>query len=279
LTAYCLIRQQPHYRHEAFIAGLKAAGHSVSTLPPTEGRRGDVLVIWNRYGLNEQIADRFEVGGGTVLVAENGYIRTDGYGRQHYAIARSRHNGGGTWPVGGPERWKALGIDMKPWRLPQDYRVDGELRQQHLLVCGNRSFGTRGNIMPVGWEKNARQRLSKATDREIRLRFHPGNDEPGVPLAADFEHCYGVAVWSSSCGVAALVAGIPVICEANWWICKPAASATFEEMNGLTLVEADRRRMAALEALAWAQWTVEEIAAGIPFKALCTSTVPATSTV
>lgn len=278
MTAYCLIRPLPHYRHEAFIAGLKAAGHTVDTRVPIEGRPGDVLVIWNRYGVNEQIADRFEATGGTVLVAENGYIGKDKQGRQLYAIAVSKHNGGGSWPRGNEKRWEALGIEIKPWRDTAPVVIDGQPRDKHILVCGNRSFGTRGNVMPVGWEKDVRHRLSKITRREIRLRFHPGNDEPGVPLEDDLKDCHAVVIWTSSCGVAALVAGIPVVTEAKWWIAKSAAFDSIEHIDTDRVVPNWMRRD-ALQRLAWAQWTVEEIAAGVPFKHLCTSTAPATSTV
>lgn len=278
MNAYCLLRDQPHYRHDAFVAGLKAAGYSVDTRVPIEGRPGDVLVIWNRYGHLEQIADRFEATGGTVLVAENGYIGKDDQGRQLYAIARRYHNGRGEWPhMDGRDgsRWKDLGIETRPWVGNAPGMVDGEETVRHFLICGNRSFGTIGNIMPVGWEKDVRRRLQHPEMlRELRLRFHPGNDEPGVSLEKDLENAYACVIWSSSCGVHALVAGVPVFCEANWWICK---SASQKSLRGATKESCDKRRN-ALNAMAWAQWTINEITSGLPFNLLCTSTAPATHT-
>jgi hypothetical protein len=106
LKAYCLIRTQPHYRHEAFVAGLKRCGYDVHlSYARWPVRPGDVLVIWNRYGETERIADGFEAAGGTVLVAENGYIgrgggtpkHTNGPGNHYYALARHAHNGRGRW--------------------------------------------------------------------------------------------------------------------------------------------------------------------------------------
>jgi hypothetical protein len=131
-----------------------------------------VLVIWNRYGEFEQLADRFEADGGTVLVAENGYLGAAVDGKtgipkqqvakgiepQHYyAIARHGHNGSGTWPEGGPERLAALGLELAPWR------TDG----RHILVCPNRYFGMKGFIQPQDWDEKTAQRLRKLTGRPV----------------------------------------------------------------------------------------------------------------
>jgi hypothetical protein len=72
-----------------------------------------------------------------------------------------------------------------------------------------------------------------------------------------------VAVWASSAGVHALVRGIPVMADAPWWICKGAA-ATLDEIQASGLPE----RQPVFERLAWAQWTVDEIAGGEPFRRL-----------
>lgn len=263
--AYCLIRQQPHYRHESFVAGLKAAGYDVSCQPPDfPARRDQVLVIWNRYGVMEQLADRFEADGGAVLVAENGYLGAAGgtpkrevhkgiQPTSYYALARHGHNGSGQWPQGGPERFEQLGVELAPWRQ------DGG----HILVCPNRYFGMKGFVMPADWDVHTAKRLRAATGRQVRIRPHPGNGKPLVPLEKDLEGCWAVAIWASSAGVHALARGIPVMSDAPWWICKGAA-ATLAQIQTSALPE----RRPAFERLAWAQWTVEEIAAGVPFRRL-----------
>jgi hypothetical protein len=266
LKAYCLIRREPHYRHDAFVAGLRALGYDVALqYNGWPVRPGDALVVWNRYGDTERIADRFEAAGGTVLVVENGYIgkggvspkRTDGPGNHYYAIARHAHNGRGQWHVGGPERWEALGIELKPWRSEGD----------HILVCANRSFGMSGGVMPHDWALDVAGRLKKLTRRPIRIRQHPGNFDAKIPLAKDLENAHACVIWSSSCGVHALVAGVPVVCEAPWWICMSAAFGMdwLDVQPNWTVTQARER---AMHALAWAQWTVEEIAAGEPFRYL-----------
>jgi hypothetical protein len=257
LRAYCLIRPQPHYRRDAFVAGLEREAFGVKCAPPGgEPAPGDVLLIWNRYADMQACADRWEAKGGRVVVAENGYIGRDRDGHQRYAIALHGHNGSGTWPRGGPERWRALGVPLAPWREGGDY----------ILVAPNRSFGMRGLAMPGRWADEVVRRLRMVTSSPIRVRPHPGNHAPAVPLERDLERARSVVIWASSVGVHALVAGVPVTCESPFWICK---SATRSEPATVNLRPAERPdRLPALERLAWAQWTLEEIAAGVPFRYL-----------
>lgn len=266
MRAWNLTRSDIVYRHASFSAGLRAAGYEVRSGSP-EGKAGDVLLIWNRYGAYHDLATKFEAAGGTVIVAENGYIAPGGTSphamnpRMVYALAIGGHNGQGTWPSGGPERFDALGVDLKPWR------TDGG----HVLVCPNRSFGIPGRMMPSDWANDVCRRLRRITKREIRLRPHPGNAPPKKPLAADLADAWACVIWSSSAGVHALVEGIPVICEAPYWICKLAA-----RLHGFGDIEAEEntkeiRRMTALQRMAWGQWHLSEIESGEAFIRLLAS--------
>lgn len=258
--AYCLIRGDPVYRHEAFVRGLRATGYDVlSQHHPVRGAPGDVLVMWNRYGGNHEIACAFEKAGGLVLVAENGYVGNDRSNRTIYAISRGGHNGSGSWPLGGPERWAKLGVEMQPWQQGGD----------HVLVCPNRSFGMPGFIMPPNWPQAVAERLAKHTSRPIRIRPHPGNSPPRKALALDLAGAWAVVIWSSSAGCEALIAGIPVFSEAPWWIASGAAKSDVREIENPRYGD---ERVRAMERLAWAQWHVEEIESGKPFSHLCDRT-------
>lgn len=263
--AYIEIRHAPHYRRDAFVAGLRVAGFLVQeSLPTQPPAPDDVLVIWNRYSDKEVAADKWEKQGGQVLVAENGYCGRDAQGRQHYALALHGHNGSGQWYEGGPERWDALGIALQPWRE----------RGETVLVCPNRNFGMRGLAMPYGWEKDIVARLRKRTSRPIRVRPHPNGSAPSRPLADDLNDAHCVVIWSSSCGVHALIAGVPVVAESPWWICKSAALDDLKYIDSLNgpgpweNMGAIVTRRQALQRLAWAQWTIEEIADGTAFSHL-----------
>lgn len=263
--AFCLIRDQPFYRRDAFFAGLTAAGYQVFNVPPARVENGDVLVTWNRYGHVQQIADRFEAEGGTVIAAENGYLNPGGGNPKfdahegvhgYYALALHGHNGSGKWPIGDGSRWMALGIELKPWRM------DGG----HILVCPNRTFGSREMEPPPNWTLDVEDLLRRATKREIRIRPHPGNSRPARTLEQDLEGAWACVIWASSAGVHALINGIPVFQTAPSWICTGAASLNLNMIEDPAMDY--ERREGALHRMAWAQWTVDEIARGAPFKLL-----------
>lgn len=270
MRAYVLIREAPWYRREAFASGLKTAGYEVLLRhPDPNAGPGDVLVIWNRYGANHVIASKFESAGGIVLVAENGYLSAGGGAPKfdvhpqgpkpgdYYALSKHGHNGSGVWPEGGPERWRALGIELKPWR------ADGG----HILVCGQRGIGSPTMASPPDWHEHIAARIRKLTKRPVRVRPHPGNNAPKRPLTEDLAGAWAVVVWSSGSGVKALTAGIPAFYDAPHWICAGAAVRVRDADYAAPKCD-DAARLSALERMAWAQWTVAELQSGEPFRML-----------
>lgn len=258
--AYNLIRTAPFYRREACSSGLRRLGYAVEEGTAGAGAPGDVLLIWNRYGPQHELASRFERAGGTVIVAENGYVGRGGSSpkfdvhprgprpEHYYALAVGGHNGQGRWPDGDGSRLEALGVALRP-RIPGD----------HVLICPNRSFGIPGRMMPADWPQRAAERVRRETSRPIVIRPHPGNDAPKRPLEADLEGAHAVVIWSSNAGVHALLRGVPVFCDAPFWVCKPAAA------RGPVDAPEVPDPLPALRRMAWAQWTVSEIEAGDAF--------------
>lgn len=266
MKAYCLIREGPHYRHEAFGAGLKAAGYQVlrQQRPHGIGKPGDVLVIWNRYGDFHRTAVDFENCGGTVIVAENPYFGFKGDNGEPtgYALALHGHNGSGEWFPGDASRFEAMGVPVAPWQQNDN---------GHILVCGQRGIGSPRMASPPDWHNQAARKLAGLTKRRIVVRTHPeGPQKPARPLAEDMAGAWAVVIWSSSSGIQALVQGIPVFFDAPHWICEKAAP------QGLRLGPPDLEkpwrndvnRMTALREMAWAQWSLDEIARGVPFQHL-----------
>ena len=263
LRAYCLIRDQPWYRRSAFVTGLRAAGYAVESQQPRAIDKEAVLVIWNRYAGNHDIALNVERAGGRVLVAENGYLGEGGgtpkfqvhpAGPQpghYYSIARGFHNDGTrTIDGGSPERFDRLRVNLKPWRTGGEY----------LLVCPNRSFGVAGRMMPTDWAEHCAGRLRKAQALPVRIRAHPGNNAPKRALLDDLQGAAAVYIWSSSCGIHALIEGIPVFCDAPYWIMKGAS------MVAGSPVPPDR--LPHFQRMAYAQWSCAEIESGEPFRHL-----------
>jgi hypothetical protein len=213
-------------------------------------------VSWNRYGHYDAWCREVEVAGGKSIIAENGYLGRDEEGRQMYALALSGHNGSGTFPVGGPERWAKLVIRIQPWR-----------RGNKIVIRGQRGIGTREMASPPHWHTEMAAKLAKMTRRPLQVVPHPGEGAERCTAHEDYlQDAHALVIWSSSVGVKALVMGVPVFRCAPHWICEGAAEA------GVDAIESPKRdddaRLQALERMAWAQWSLAEIESGEPFRRL-----------
>jgi hypothetical protein len=251
--ACCLIRQQVHYRRDAFLKGLAAAGYDVRS-EIKDPASGDVLLIWNRYGHFAREADRFEAGGATVLVVENGYIRVaDSEGRQSYAISRGQHHHG----YAAPDLARLAKLTFAPWREAGD----------HILVCGQRGIGSLKMASPVGWEETAAYNLRKQTGRKVVVRKHPEarGALPPRPLADDLASAHACVVWSSCAGLGALLAGVPVFYAAPDWIGRAAAYPLADADIESPFLGA---RYTALATALSNQYSIAEITSGQPFRTL-----------
>lgn len=245
--AVITLRKEPAYRRAAFETGLRRLGYFIAVNnrvdqgAPAQFPRGpqDLLVLWNKKrGADEKAADRWEAAGGTVIVTENAYLqKTD---KSMYAISTHGHNGSGWFPFDRTEdRFTPLGFPIKDWR-----------RGGHFdLVCGQRGIGSSLMASPPQWGEKKVKQLGRE-GRPARLRAHPGNFAPKVPLLHDLEGAAWCRVWSSSAGVVALLEGVNVEHDAPHWICGGQAGQSREE---------------ALNYMAHGQWSVAEIESGEPF--------------
>ena len=101
--------------------------------------------------------------------------------------------------------------------------------------------------MPGGWQIKALKKHGG------RIRKHPGT-RACTPLEHDLRKCGRVITWGSGAAIKAMMWGIPVISDMPNWI--------GEQDN------TDAGRLAMFRRLAWAQWTLDEIASGEPFDRL-----------
>lgn len=240
MNAWLALREAVHYRREAFCAGLESLGYTIQPGATRAPGRDDVLVVWNRYGAKDEAARAFEAAGRPVLVAENGYLGNEFAGSRWYAIARTHHNGAGWWPVGSRDRWDALKVPLAPWREPS-----GEI-----VVLPQRGIGPKGVAMPSDWLARTQERLKGL---RYRVRLHPGTREC-VSLEEDLQAASTVITWGSGAALKALTMGIRVRSDMPRWI--------GEQDNS------DAGRLSMFRRLAWAQWTLPEIADGTAFRAL-----------
>lgn len=218
---------------DAVVAGLKRCGYEVKqgvSLSPTAV---DIFVTWNRIGLGHTVAQKFEAADRPVVVMENASWGNDFGGGSWLTVARGFHNTAACFPIGWPERWDALGVELASWRTA------GET-----VILPQRGIGPSEVAMPHGWGERARRKYGG------RIRAHPGQHH-AKPLADDLARCGRVVTWGSGAAIKALMMGIPVTSEMPRWI---------GEQNNT-----DSGRLAMFRRLAWANWTLNEIETGEPF--------------
>lgn len=248
MRACIQIRREPHYRSDAFRAGLKRIGATF-----VDERDAEVLVIWNRYGAFRAQADACEQRGGTVLVAENGYLGVEWLGDRWYAISRTQHNGAGTWPDGAPDRWDALGVELASWRTGG----------REIVLLPQRGIGPPGVAMPGSWSRDATHKIGNRWP--VRIRPHPGT-KPAKPLEQDLRVAAAVATWGSGAALKALMLGVPVFYDFPKWIGAPAGVSLDCAIKAP--LRCDASRLAMFRRLAWAQWQLSEIESGAAFDRL-----------
>ena len=162
-----------------------------------------------------------------------------------------------------------------------DWRKSGE----YILICGQHDKSLQWQNMPrmSNWFLNTYDKIRKHTDRPIIFRPHPRcrlehierglryveRQEPkknvgsydDYDLAFDNIHC--TISWSSNPGVHSVLAGVPAIVG-------PSSLAYPVAGHNLELIEYTQtpNRAQWINNLAWTEYTVEEIAAGLPLQRL-----------
>ena len=271
-TAYSVLPDRfEDGRHTAIEQGLAAAGYRVvrsdrcdrrDNKPAAGVRPDDVLVTWTVHrGVKENRARAFEEVGGRVIVAEEAYIRhVPGIADQFFALSLHDHNGAGSFHDGGHSRWDSWGLKLKPWRTSGT----------HIVVREQRGIGSTLMASPPNWHNDTANRLRAITKRPVVTRTHPktlkrkGAYTPPESVLAD---AWCVVTWASALGVKALMEGIPVIALAPHWIAAGATGATGAAGRSLSEIEQPPMpdRLPVFRRLAWAQWSMKEIADGTAF--------------
>ena len=250
----CLPR--PPYYGDVMRTALTSLGYSIALTPEKHPRKGDALVLWNRHPRDEIFARTYMDRGATVVIVENGYFGRDFNGTEWFAMALSQHNGAGTWPDLGVDRWQGLGIELAPWRRSGD----------DIVLLATRHMGSNITREPAGWLAETKRQLKERTKRVVRVRAHPGPQAaiPKASLADDLANAHAVVTWGSSAGLKALAMGVPCFSGFYKWI---GASCTYPVSHDLEDTwSGDRLPM--FRRVASAMWSIDEIKSGAAFKAL-----------
>ena len=71
--------------------------------------------------------------------------------------------------------------------------------------------------MPEGWVEATVAAIKRKTSRPVRVRKHPGNHPPEIPIEDDLDNVWAVVTWGSSAAIKALAAGVPAFyCFPPW---------------------------------------------------------------
>lgn len=247
MRAHVRLVDSPHYRKDAFCAGLESLGFKIECSPSADPKPGDCLVLWNRYQRDEHIARAYERAGAWVVIVENAPFAED-KPPTRYSFYLWHHNGAGVWHIGHYPRWFP---DPQPWRTAGD----------RIVVLPQRGMGEPGVRMEKSWTSNIVRELRAATKREVTTRLHPGvRPHPEI----DWSGTWAAVTWASGAALKALVAGIPVFYCFPKWVGAGAARLWPAEIERPAMSDRDRYEM--LHRLSWAMWTPEEISKGEPFR-------------
>jgi hypothetical protein len=261
---------------DAFASSLMAAGHTVVWNDPVS----DVDVIWSvlfngRMAQNKNIWERNMAQSKPTVVLEVGGIKR-----------------GETWKVGlnginrdaffgddgnDSRRCDLLDLRLKPWR------TDGE----YILIAGQHDKSLQWQNMPriSNWFLQTYDEIRKHTDRPILFRPHPRCRLETIELGLkyvyrqeprhvsgtyddfdiQFNNIWATISYSSNPGIHSIISGVPSF-VGHSSLAYPVANDIDFLHDIEQPVMPDRQQW--LNDYAWTEYTVDEIAAGIPLKRL-----------
>lgn len=261
LTCNVMVPRTHQYPYEAIHEGLQAAG----VLPAADYTQADVLVTWSPWhGSNREHA--MSGHRGPVIVMENGWLQPIA-GKRYWSVCLWGWNGTGVWPAPHDEGYRLYGQLRPISSLIYDksyHNGDGPV-----VVVEQRGHTSDRRTMPTDWHRHTALGLDNAGHYVLMRR----KADTTTPL--DFLYQYRpkcVVTWSSAFASWAVLVGVPVIyCGPSIWTWEIGqywsgrGALPMSRPVTLELMAAQARIM---RALAWSQWTEEEIAAGTPFKRL-----------
>jgi hypothetical protein len=259
---------------DAFEHSLRQAGHTIEH----DSMHSDVAVIWSvlfngRMSSNRPIYEYYTRTGKKVIVLEVGGIKRG----TTWKVGLNGINRDAFWGDTGNDdsRARSLGLGLKPWRK------DGE----YILICGQHDKSLQWRNMPSmsQWIIDTIETIQKHSKRPIIFRPHPRCPLPHIEhefknvkrqepkhiagtyddFDMAFDDIYCTVSWSSNPGIHSVINGVPAFVG-------PSSLAYDVAGHDLNLINYPQTpdRTQWLNDYAWTEYTVEEIAAGLPLKRL-----------
>lgn len=250
---------------QAFVDGIPGA-----EMHPLEiYKRCDIAVIFGTYKISYQktlpkkhILENHS--GRQLIVIESAFVKR----KEYYQIGWGGYAGNADFcnqnvPI---DRWESFGVRTKPWQRRPESPV---------VICGQLKRDTQvQHTDHIKWCYETVQKVLKSGEK-VLFRPHPRETNPKiynvsreywdigkVNETVRLAKCF--VTWNSTSAVDALVAGVPVIACHKSSIAWPVAQHSIDDVSNLRYPS--RRRW--LASLGYAQWSLEEMRLGLPWRHL-----------
>ena len=181
-----------------------------------------------------------------------------------------------------PERSKALGIELKPWQY-SGYNI---------LICGQHTKSEQWvhRADPVLWLKSTIDSIKSYSDKPIVFRPHPrdwswaanfkykdvkiripkhiSNTYDDFDFDEDLKNAWAVVNPSSNTGILSIINGVPAS-VGNESLAAPVGNTDFSTIDS----PIRPKRELWFEKFCHTEWTLDEIAQGIPLKRIFLSNI------
>ena len=237
----------------------------------------DVAVIWSqlwagRMAPNRAVWQEFTASGRPVIVMEVGQLRRG----VTWKLGINGVNARAAWGEGAePDRVRKLAVRLQPWH-----------QGDHILIAMQRSDSEQWAGLPPAeqWLTQTIDRIREHTDREIVVRPHPRQrlrPVPGVRIQqpqvlrgtydefdfrSSLDRAWAVINENSGPGSQAIMDGVPAFVGADS-MAIPVANTDFALIEKPHMPD----REVWLEQLCHTEWTLGEIASGLPLSRLLKS--------
>lgn len=278
---------------EYFVQGVNAVGDKGQIINTFQYEPADVGVLQGfvhpeskhvpHLDLRRRVlTGQAEVRGRTIIADANLFLAYDPNNSKTYL----RYSYDGIFPNTGEycdskieaQRWAVLrdnlGIEIKPWKRYGDYI---------LITCQRDGGWSMDGLKIINWLHPLIQRIRRHTDREIMVRFHPGDKKiqkhitqlqaighkvkissPTSSLLKDLHDAYAVVSYNSSPGVVAAIEGVPIfVLDPNR---SQASDVANTDLQYLENPNKEFDREAWLRRLAMSHWRLDELQSGACWK-------------
>lgn len=254
----------------AMAAGIRAVGDRVTIRDESEYRfpDADAVVFYGLAGHLPKVFSDYRKKGKPAVYVDLGYWgrreggRFNGYhkisvGARHPTRYFQAHKHS-------DDRFKQFGLKTSPWQ-----------KGKHILLAGMSDKAAQAEGLVVEhWEQEAIDELLKHTKRRIIYRPKPSwrgarplrgavFDTSACDLRYMLNNCHAVVTHHSNVSIDGLIAGVPAFCWDG--VATPMALQNLSQIES-PIYPNDRHEW--LAAIAYCQWNIEEMAAGLPWRHL-----------